>query len=114
MENENHIAIRRKPFRPRKRVLVPRANRKVNQSLVGGAAELNSNFFDAPSGSRRGPPVGNKNALRHSRYTREMRAFRAEVRAQVRDNWNLVAALKRMLREATGDIRAGASDPPDS
>ncbi len=114
MENENHIASLGKPDRPRKRVLVPKAIRKANQLLAANPAGLNVNFFKGSAGPKGGAPFGNRNALRHGRRTKEMQAFRAEVRARVRDSGNLVAALKRMLREATGDIPARASDRPDS
>jgi hypothetical protein len=71
-------------------------------------AGLNSNFC-SPSRPRGGAPFGNSNALRHGRYTREQRAFRAEVLAHLRDSKMLIAAVKRLLREATGDIPAAPS-----
>src|SRR5690348_10549495 len=75
MEAERRKApARRTPKSPRRRkiLLVPPALR----------GELNSTFGDSGGGvrwPRRGAPLGNKNAWKHGKETRERRAFRAEV-----------------------------------
>jgi hypothetical protein len=111
MENESDIATLKKLYRPRKRVLVPKAISKSSQPVGTIFSRLNSNFFTPPPRPKGGAPFGNRNALRDGHHTRQMRTFRAEVRAHVRESRNLVAAVKRLLREAAGDIRADADDP---
>jgi hypothetical protein len=110
MKNESDIASVRKPHRPRKRVLASKAISEFDQPVGGHFAGLNSNFFTAPARPRGGAPFGNKNALRHGRHTRQMRAFRAEVRAHIRESRTLTTTLKRLLREAIGDIHAVLDD----
>ena len=88
-------SIRKRPFRPRKRVLSARTNIEAHQRVTSPRARLNSNFSDTPRlPSKGGAPLGNRNALRHGRYTREQRAFMAEVRAFLRECRATVAAAK--------------------
>jgi hypothetical protein len=63
--------------RRRKRVLVPPAQRQPAQNA------------GAPP-RRRGAQLGNQNALKHGHFTHEMKAFRAKVRAYVRQAHALV------------------------
>jgi hypothetical protein len=41
---------------------------------------------------KRGAPPGNKNALKHGKRTREMRALRADIRAHIQRGRALLAA----------------------
>lgn len=52
-----------------------------------------------PTPRRRGAPLGNKNALKHGRFTREMKALRAEIRAHIYRS----RALVRQLLAARSD-----------
>src|SRR5256885_14031440 len=47
---------------------------------------------------KRGAPAGNRNRLIHGRYASAMDAFRAEVRAEIRRNKMLIAAMRALLR----------------
>ena len=42
---------------------------------------------------RRGAPCGNRNALKHGKYTRERRALYAEIRDHIREGRALTAAI---------------------
>jgi hypothetical protein len=53
-----------------------------------------------PGPRRRGAPLGNRNALKHGRYTRERRALNAEVRAYIKKTRALAAYLTALARAA--------------
>lgn len=53
-----------------------------------------------PGPRRRGAPLGNRNALKHGRYTRERRALNAEVRAYIKRTRSLAAYLTALARAA--------------
>lgn len=53
-----------------------------------------------PSPRRRGAPLGNHNALKHGRFTRERRALAAEVRAYIKKTRALAASLTELARAA--------------
>lgn len=65
----NHVRI----GRPRKRVLIPPSQRQASEAA------------EAPP-RRRGAQPGNHNALKHGCCTRAMKAFKAEIRAVVRES----------------------------
>jgi len=97
---------RRQGIRPycRKRTLTSKPVRQVCQRLTTELAELNSKIFERMSGHvgevglKAGAPPGNRNALKKGTYTREMFAFRAEVRACVRESHEAVAQARGVLR----------------
>lgn len=66
----------------KKRLLIPPALRR--QRVTGG---------------RWGSPVGNRNALKHGKFTRERCAFYAEIRKHIRRCRELVEALKSEAKE---------------
>ncbi len=41
-----------------------------------------------------GAPLGNRNALKHGRYTREALAERGRIRDLIRQSWELIEKLK--------------------
>jgi hypothetical protein len=53
-----------------------------------------------PSPRRRGAPLGNRNALKHGRFTRERRALNAEVRAYIKKTRALAAYLTTLAQAA--------------
>src|SRR5437762_10598029 len=96
---------RRRGVRPscRKRTLTPGAIRTAQQRLTPTLAGLNSKIFEGclpESGKiqpKRGAPFGNRNALKHGRYTREMFAFRAEVRMRLRETRAVIASARMAI-----------------
>src|ERR1700685_2908460 len=87
--------IRKRPFRPRKRVLSARTNIETGQRVAPSSARLNSNFSDTPRRPNKGgAPLGNRNAFKHGRHTHGQRRFKAEVRAFLRECRALVASAK--------------------
>jgi hypothetical protein len=114
---------RRQGIRPycRKRRLTPRTIQKAEQALGPDAAELNPDFSHPlssaiPQSRKRGAPAGNENRLIHGKYARETAAFRACVRAHIREARALIAASCKMLRGDPegiawfGDIREVPGD----
>src|SRR5579862_5172388 len=99
------VHCRKRPFRPRKRVLSARANGKPDQSLKTGSAEveprLHENFSRKPKG---GAPRGNTNRLIHGKYTRERRALFAAIRAHIKEGRELIAWAA--LVKAQRDLRS--------
>jgi len=96
---------RRRGIRPhcRKVTLTPRAIAEVCQGLAAGSPELNSKFSHPPPApglppGKRGAPPGNKNRVVHGKFTGEMFAFRAEIRAHLRGSRRLVEGARRVLR----------------
>src|ERR1700739_984314 len=87
-----HVQTRKRPFRPRKRVLSARTIRKSDQSFERGSGEveprLHENFSRRSKG---GAPRGNTNRLIHGKYTRERRALYAAIRAHIREGRELIA-----------------------
>ena len=123
---QNAIAEkRRRGIRPycRKRMLTPRAIHKAQQTLGAGPAELNPDFsttLPAPiQKPKRGAPQGNTNRLIHGKYARHVLAFRARMRAHIREARTLIAATRKMLRGDPdgiawfGDIREVPATPSD-
>src|ERR1700733_15828972 len=82
---------RKYPFRARKRVLSARPNLERDQPLKQPPPELNSIFSKKKKG---GAPLGNHNAYRHGKHTREMREFRALIRDYLREVRATIALAK--------------------
>jgi hypothetical protein len=83
-------ALRR---RRRKQIL------KHNQRIAAKTADLNSTFEENRGlPARRGAPLGNRNAFKHGRFTRERLGLYAEVRAHIRRSRALVAEAMEAAR----------------
>lgn len=63
--------------------------RRLNREISGGASPADSGENRAPN--RGGAPLGNQNRLIHGRYTRELEALRADLRAFRQHTRELVA-----------------------
>src|ERR1700743_2316952 len=95
---------RRQGIRPycRKRMLTPRAITKAHQAVDAGPAELNENFLHPlpraiQQTRRRGAPRGNTNRLVSGKYTGDVLAFRARIRAHIREARVLVEEARRLI-----------------
>jgi len=88
---------------------MPRAFPEADQTVDAGRAELNENFlYPLPLAIQqkpRGAPKGNRNRFVHGKYTGEVFAFRADVRAHIRKARLLLTAARKLLR---GDPDGGA------
>jgi hypothetical protein len=100
------VQSRKRPLRPRKRVLSARTIRKRDQAVDVGSGEVEPQLHENFS-RKGGAPRGNTNRLIHGGYTRERRALHAAIRAHIREGRELIAMAKLVLAE-----RAMGIQPP--
>jgi hypothetical protein len=91
-------------------VLTPRAIPKAEQAVDTGPAELNENFLHPlplaiEQRRKPGAPKGNRNRFVHGKYSGEVFAFRADVRAHIRQARMLLTATRKLMR---GDPESAA------
>src|SRR3984885_3751893 len=95
-----HVPLRKRPFRPRRRVLSARTNSKPAQPVAMGSGEVEPGLHEKNSRtSKGGAPRGNQNRFVHGRYTRERRALYAAIRAHINEGRELIALCRRVLAE---------------
>ena len=109
-----HVPSRKRPFRPRKRVLSARTNSKPVQPVAMGPGEVEPGLHEKKSRmSKGGAPRGNQNRFVHGRYTRERRALYAAIRAHIREGRELIAWARLVLAErAMGAALERCVQPP--